>query len=374
MVAIQCYPGTTRPCGQFRDSLDCDSMNRSEDNPTDRDGQTPLWWTIAGTTTRAIGHLFGTLCLAVALAYPLVSSQTLQLYLGAWNDPHFSPAWDNVALHFALATAAWALVVAGFRLIRQRIRERSAPDRVVRAKQGSVMVETLIVIVPFLLLTSGLAQLALRNVAGVLADLALYQGTRTAWVWQPEIPLNEGRGDQNVTEDMVERRARLASAAVFAPSAPSSFQLRDNTPHIVSELSGTMFATFGGTAHEGAGANGQADAARTFGDRDAADGENLSFARAFDDSSFQDRAARKLTFAYIAFSEYDINTAGNRIFVSFRYQFNVVFPWFAHIFGGQRRAQGPSGNGVRPGWYVPIERRPQPGAGSFYYLNRQSPL
>jgi hypothetical protein len=349
-------------------------MNRSEDRQTDRDGQTPLWWTIAETTTRAFGHLLGTLCLAVALAYPLVSSQTLQLYLGAWNDPHFSPAWDNLALHVALAATGWALLVVGFRLIRQRIRERTESDRVVRAKRGSVMVETLIVIVPFLLLTSGLAQLALRNVAGVLADLALYQGTRTAWVWQPEIPLNDGRGDRNVTEQMVERRARLASAAVFAPSAPSSYQIRDNTPQAVSDLRGTMFATFGGTATKGAGAAGRSDAGRSFGQRDAAEGENLSFARAFDDSSFQDRASRKLTFAYIAFSQYDVDTTGNRIFISFRYQFNVVFPWFAHIFGGQRRTQGPSGNGVRPGWYVPIERRPQPGSGSFYYLNKQSPL
>ncbi len=350
-------------------------MNRSEDNRTDRDGKLPDWWMIARTMTRAAGHLIGTLCLAAVLAYPLVSMQTLELYLGAWNDPRFSPAWDNLVLHLALAATGWALLVAGFHFIRQRLRERSQSDRVVRAKRGSVMLETLIVIVPFLLLTSGLAQLALRNVAGVLADLALYQGTRTAWVWEPDFQLNDGRGDENVDEDMVRRRAQLASAAVFAPSAPSSFQIdATNVDQEVQDLRGTMFATFAGTAGTGAGSNRVSDAGNAIGNRDAADGENLSFARAFDDSSFRNRAARKLTFAYIAFENYDVNLQGRRVFVSFEYKFNVVFPWFAHIFGGGYDSSGPTGQGRRPGWYTTIERRPRPGAGSFYALTKQSPL
>lgn len=350
-------------------------MNRSEDNRPERDGMPPRWWRVAETTTRAAGHLIGTLCLAAILAYPLVSTQTLELYLGAWNDPRFSPAWDSLALHLTLAATGWALLVAGFGLIRQRLRNRSKSDRVVRAKRGSVMLETLIVILPFLLLTSGLAQLALRNVAGVLADLALYQGTRTAWVWEPDFQLNNGRGDENVDEDMVRRRAQLASAAVFAPSAPSSFQIRGgNVPQEVLDLRGTMFATFADAADDGAGSTGRGNADRTIGSRDAADGENLSFARAFDDSAFQDRASRKLTFAYIAFDNYEVDLQGDRVFVSFRYKFNVVFPWFAHIFGGGYDSSGPTGQGRRPGWYTTIERRPRPGSGSFYAISKQSPL
>ncbi len=328
---------------------------------TDAGGDFPTrapGWRVTAAAARGFGHLVGIASLACLLALPTMNLETLELFVGAWHDGGFAPSWSGLAIHAALSALAWLLVVAGFRLIRGRYRRASERERFQRTRRGNVMVETLIVIVPFLLLTSGIAQLALRNVAGVLADLALYQGTRAAWVWQPEYDRDRGPNNDPIDQNDICQRVRLASAAVLAPTAPSSFSFEGTVPQAVQDLRATMYATFAGRADRTAGSNlhGDAENAAAVSSSDGADGENLSFARAFDDSSFRTRAARKLTFTYLALENYQIRFGDDRTHVSFVYNFNVVFPWFAQIFGGDFDTSGPSGNSIRPGWYVDIER------------------
>ena len=308
---------------------------------------------IAGWTVRAFGHLVGTACVALLLAVPTVDMQTVEMYMAAFRQAQFAPDGTGLLLHLGLSAVTWACLAVGFRYARQRFR-RESPDRrrIIRATRGSVMVETLIVIVPFLLLTSGIAQLSLRNIAGILADLAVYQGTRAAWVWQPEVGQTRPSSGTNISEAMVTRRARLASAAALAPTAPSNYELQDPNVEELAELRSVMFSTFSDNlSDDGSGAIG--------GGNDATSDE-LTYAAAFDDESMEARAARKLTFAYLALQNFQINPNSSidddTITVAFDYQFNVVFPWFTYIF-----QDGPTSVGGRDGSYVTISRPRDPG-------------
>jgi len=314
----------------------------------------------AAVLLSGIGHLIGVASVAVVLALLSANRRTVEMYWMALSDPAFDPAWSNFAWHFLLSAAAWALLVAAFRFAHRRFRESpDRPRRLARADRGSVMVETLIVIVPFLLLTSGLAQLALRNTAAILADLAYYKGARAAWIWEPEI--DHDRGDAQIGVNDVERRARLASAAALAPTAPSSFTVDDPGDQELDQLRTVMFATFDG--------NPDADIGNALARGGNSAGEEQSFARAFDEESFRDRAARKLTFAYLALDEFELVERTDGVSVEFDYKFNVVFPWFAYIFGG-----GTETVGGRHGYYVTIERPRDGRTGNDYLLPRQSEL
>lgn len=315
---------------------------------------------LAAWIVRIAGHLIGTASVAVLLALPSVNWQTVEMYWTAVQSTSFAPAWSQLGLHVGLSAVAWGLLVAAFHFVRRRLREQSSRSRrIVRADRGSVMVETLIVIVPFLLLTSGLAQLALRNTAGILADLAYYRGTRTAWVWQPEI--GESRGGRTITKGDVQRRARVASAAVLAPSAPSSFSVNDTNADELINLREAMYATFDG--------NPNANIGNALDRGGSAVGVEQSFARAFDEEPFEDRAARKLTFAFLALDQYNFTRDRNgAVSVEFTYEYNVVFPWFAYIFGG-----GPEIIGGRRGYYVGIQRPRNPNSNR-YTLPHQNNL
>lgn len=324
---------------------------------------------------RAVGHLVGTLVVAILVAYPMVSTRTVNLYLDAVSSGLLAPAWADLALHLGLAACLWALLVIGWRLFELRRRERHDEDRILRAERGSVMVETLIVLTPFLLLTSGLAQLAMRNVAGLMADLAIYQGARTAWVWEAERQADREFGGANIDQNFVTSRARLASAAALAPSAPADYEMsvqnvQDNG---LDQLRAVMYSTFDGNMVPAQlnGAFNNVGPARTAAGSSvrSAKGENLAYASALDSSAFNVRAARKLTFAYLALRNYNVNFNSDTVSVSFDYQMNVVFPWFAYIFsdGGQRSVGG------RLGWYVTIERPrdERAAAGNNYRLPNQ---
>jgi hypothetical protein len=334
-----------------------------------------------GWIARGVGHLLGVSTLSVLLALPLVDRATLELYMAALQDPQFVADWSSLLVHVGLAGCCWALIAIAFHHFRGRHADRAdEPTRVVRAGRGSVMLETLIVMIPFLLLTSGLAQLSLRNVAGLLSDLALYQGARTAWVWMPETAETRSPANTSIDQGDVARKARLASAAVLAPTAPSSFTVpQGNQAPELSNLRGTMYATFAGSAATDAGTNAVNDARNSLGTgRSDSTGEALSFASAFDNQKFKKRASRKLTFAYLALQGYQLDIGsrnGNRmVSVRFTYQYNVVFPWFAYIFGDGYLTGGAAPGG-RDGYYVGIQR-PRPGrpSSSRYMLDRQQPL
>lgn len=334
------------------------SRGRQGEGGAHRGGWTSDWSaSVATGLARLLGHLVGWTVVAVLFALPMVGTRAVELSFAAIRDPAFSFAWTNLAIHLGLAACAWALVVWSFHHFRSKFRERRENTAV--GRRGNVMVETLAVIVPFLLLVSGLAQLSLRNVAGILADLAVYQGTRTAWVWQAEGNLDRNPADVTIDRQFIRRRARLASAAVLAPTAPSSFEVPAAGPPPLQRMRGTMYATFAGTTGINNSATHQTDATDSLGGgTQASRGANQTFARALDTETFRERAARKLTFAYLALDDYTVHL-GDPVAVEFTYRFNVVFPWFAYIFGGQYET-GRSVPGGREGWYVDIER-PRPG-------------
>ena len=317
---------------------------------------------IAAWAVRAFGHLVGTTCIALLLALPSVDMQTVEMYAAAFREATFAPDGTGLLLHVGLSALTWSLLAVGFHYARRRWRDAS-PDRrrLVRANRGSVMVETLIVIVPFLLLTSGIAQLSMRNIAGILADLAVYQGTRAAWVWQPEI--GHDRQGTTITEAMVTRRARLASAAALTPTAPSSYEMQNANVQELTALRSVMFSTFSDDP--------SADGSGALGGGTDAESDRLTYATAFDDDTMEARAARKLTFAYLALHNYQINPNStlddDTITVQFDYQFNIVFPWFTYIF-----ENGPPTVGGRDGSYVTISRPRDPG--DRYTLPSQSEL
>lgn len=297
---------------------------------------------IAGVAT-AVFHGLGILLVAVILLVPFVTTETVTLYAEATGHMSFlSAGIKDIALHLGLSACLWAL---GFILYRLwSLRKRSAP-KIVRAARGAVFLETLVVLVPFLLLTSGIAQLTILNITGVLAHLASYQATRTVWVWQPEADA----GRRGVNNAQVERRARLAAAAIMAPSAPSDYRVINNGDAELRDLRGAMVGAFAPGILPNAGSLGRTAATGMLFTGSNADHKDITYTGAFDTGAFPMRAARKLTYSYIA-TEVKV-TRGGTISTELSYKQNVVFPWFAYIWGDYSVVGG------RPGYYTTLKRK-----------------
>lgn len=291
-------------------------------------------WLAAGAV--AAFHAAAVTIIAVVLALLVFDLHTIDWFAYAWFEQGFEPAWSSLALHVGLSVGLWAVAVVGWRLWRHRVRQKKQA-RVVRLSQarGAVFVETLVVLVPLLLLTSGLAQLAMLNVAGLLSDLAAYQGARTAWIWQPEADA----GRSGVTDDDVQFRARTAAAMVLAPTAGSDFTVGRNFPRgsgppfrrirtgitaafRPGQMTGEMLWTASGYNWDYFGMQ-----------RKHATHDNLTFNHAFDSVSFELRAARKSTQAWMNLREFQIVDRDDEIGVHFTYQYDLLFPWFAYIWG-----------------------------------------
>lgn len=243
-----------------------------------------------------------------------------------------------LALHFALAAALWLTLWASVRWVGKQPAARKRA-RLVRARAGAALVETLIVITPFLLLTSGLAQLTINNIAGVLTHLAAYQSGRAYWLWQREI--TDGR--VTITSNQVKDVAVAAAAGSLAPVAPGGLNMdgNANTPQI-QMLRGIMAAHFdlNNTPPAGSGAAGTVISGGQ---------TEQSFARALDFNTFQQRAARKVSFAHEAIELTVIDTT-NQVGVSLTYNHYQAFPWFGWIFGQNKTVDG------RAGYYMAIQR------------------
>ncbi|MFU8804872.1 MAG: hypothetical protein ACNA8W_13740 [Bradymonadaceae bacterium] len=278
----------------------------------------------------------------MVLLIPFVSLETLSLYTEAASHGTFlSASLVDVSLHLGLSACLWALGFIAYRLYS--LRRRSSVQQVVRAGRGSVLMETLIVIGPFLMLTSGLAQLTILNISGVLAHLASYQATRTVWVWQPEADA----GRFGVNNAQVDRRARLAAAAIMAPTAPVNYRVQSESGPEFEALRATMFATFSNGMSDGNSSRGDAAAASSGGNQ--ATSERLHFQDAFDTSNFDRRAARKLTYAYAA-TEVTVGRSGGDVTTRLHYRQSIVFPWFSYIWGEEGDVGG------RGGRYVSLHR------------------
>lgn len=206
-------------------------------------------------------------------------------------------------------------------------------------QRGSVMVETLIVLPVFLLMTFGIAQLALNNIAVVLANAATFQASRSAWLWLPEARV--GRLGNPVSDPMefVAEKARLQAAAVLTPVAPGDYLRDPDLPEVAEKARAIFIASqtlFPGT-DSGADALQDAPGLATR----SASAHTTSFVRAFDTTSFVERTARKFTWAYrLSEVEVLVDDAGEELTVNLTYHHLCVMPLVGAIFGDWMEAGG----------------------------------
>lgn len=220
------------------------------------------------------------------------------------------------------------------------IKRAAKLQRTLRAARGTVITETLIAMVPFLLLMSGLAQMTMNNMAGVLTNYAAYQAGRAVWVNEPH---SDTRGQSQA-------KARLAAAASVTPVVTGSLTNVYMGSNDLSSMRATMFTSFSplaGFGGLGALAGGSINktpamlAAQNF-------NQWTSFSSALDSDSFGVRAARKLTFAH-ACTEVDV-LSGADVGARVRYSHFQAFPWFGWITGRYDVKAG------RMGYYLLITR------------------
>ncbi len=312
-------------------------------------GASPSAWKV--WLGEGLGLLFhGAMVLSIGLLslFIVFDVHTLLECINLVRSGVWQPSFLSVALHFGLAAFFWGSCVWMFHYWQHRRHQQH--ERSIQPKRGSVMLETLIVLFPFLLLTSGLAQLTINNIGQVLVEYAAFQGARTAWLWEPEIEIDRmPSGTDNIDEQEVRRRARLAAASAMAPSAPGDFYIDDGNSHsVLKNHRRSMMATFS----KGLQRQGQsADAASALGLGRGGGTSTHTFAKAFDSESLRNRAPRKLTYAYLAFSDFQLINTDNEVGVDFDYEMQQVFPWFSYIHGDHETDVG-----GRDGFFVTLER------------------
>jgi hypothetical protein len=314
-------------------------------NGENSNGDRDLPRKLAVASGKVVGHGTAVLLLSLGTAF-LVAGQSGLGWIWASRSTPGDPLMHEplrVLLHVGLNACLWALFCIG--LAWWRTNRKKTPKRLVARARGTVLTEFLIILVPFLGLTSGLAQLAILNITTVLGHVAVYQAARTAWVWWPETE----RQGRSLSPNEVEDRARVAAALVLAPTAPSDFSTTSPGSINLQHARGMMYAWSEPGFTRGGAALGPASSAVSGGRANALN-ELQSYKTSFDSGTFEQRAARKLSFAYTALQPFRAINAGGRTTVAFNYQMNVVFPWFAYIWGDQGTVAG------RDGYFIPIRR------------------
>lgn len=289
--------------------------------PTSAESSRPVSWVLA-----CVGHVAAVSLIASGVAVLIVPMATLKLVFSAHQ---MAPAMierslPSILLHIGLSACIWALCVIAYKLwIRPR------PKVLHRLGQrGSVMTETLIVLPVFFVLCFGMAQLAVNNIGGILANVAVYQAARAAWIWQPEVGVT--RVSTEITQEDAENRVRIAAALVMTPVAPGDYKKDDegndafgkNREAMASsqDILGTVLNIPDIMAGFEAGGNTRATR------------NNLSLARALDESTFMTRTVRKFTHAYQA-TAVVIKTDSGRTEVDMTYKLQQVMPIANRIFG-----------------------------------------
>ncbi len=301
---------------------------------------------LRGWLMRAVAHSLGVAAMAVVMLVPFVNRVSLE---AVWQSAHYADfiglSWQEAALHLGLAVCLWTLLVLGFEIVTSR---RQPVKKVLELERGSVMTETIIVLPIFFLLTFGIAQLAVNNIAGLLCNAAVFQAGRTAWLWQPEADVNR----RGVTAGKVKELARVQAAAVLAPVAPGDFE---QTPIGGStefrEMRGLLLASQMPAFSTDTGQVGMAAAGPLVaGSLGRTVIQDSSFTSALDDSGFRSRTARKFTFAYAA-TKVNVIQTGSETGASLEYHQSLAFPFIARFMGKFDTVGG------RPGFYLTIKRR-----------------
>ncbi len=309
----------------------------------------------------AIFHVAMAGLLAVASVFVMFGGAGLGSLTEAVVFGDYQPDWVGVAGLLGLSVSGWLLVWVAIRHLWEQWGS-AEPKTVRRAGRGAVMVETLIVLVPFMLLTSGISQLVMNQSAKIMAHYAAYQGARTHWVWHDEPESRRGTsGDvspngEQATTDRIEKRSRLAVALVMAPSSPADFNVSAAGDELSEKMRAIMKASFmdgtqSGSAMSVGGSSGGV----------SGESENLSFARALGGRPFPERASRKLAFSYAALGEgsnfsllHEGGVDGD-VGVEFAYPLQQTFPWFAWLHSDSSGC-GESVAG-RTGCYISLDRK-----------------
>lgn len=305
--------------------------DKIQDKPASLAHRSPGWW------VTALGlHLLGVtgvFCLSVIALLP---AETRQALAEAYEAGAFETIPFEVWIHLGLSACVWAMVAIIYQLLVGAAKEDRKP-RLVKAR-GTVILETILVFPVFLLVTLGLMQLTLVNSAGLLTNLASFQGARAAAVWYPEAERERNDADM----DVVHQKTRLAAASAVAPLAPVDFTYdgcgQEDNPSFEARIE--MLAAQGQDTDTAAGARGD-------GDR-----PSLSLARAFDHNAFSERGQRKLTFAYCATDvDISLNESDETVEVVVQYQQQMAVPIAEVIFGEWGEVAG------REAFYSTYERR-----------------
>lgn len=302
---------------------------------------------LAKWSMRLVAHTLGVCVIAALLFFANINQVTLE---AIWESAHhlafFELAWFELALHLGLAGCLWALIVIGYELVTSH---RAPVQKTLKLERGSVMTETLVILPIFFVLTFGIAQLAINNMAGLLANAAVFQAGRAAWLWSGEAEV----GRNGVGSAKVEEMAHVQAAAVLTPVAPGEFiqtpgGLSDEAEQMRGILLGGQLPAFsqdtGGPAQSvalgflaGTNMTNQSE-------------KDSSFFRSFDTSGWRQRTVRKFTFAYHA-TEITVINGTDEAGVNLRYHHHQAMPYIGKFFGERRNDIG-----NRPGYYATIER------------------
>jgi hypothetical protein len=315
----------------------------------DSSGTAPTSWAVSlgGWSVRVACHAIGVASVATLLLVPYVDTLTLQTFWEAAQHASFVElTWVDAMLHVGLAACLWTLVVLLFEIVTAK---REPVSKLLNLERGSVMTETLVILPVFFLLTFGIAQLAVNNIAGLLANSAVFQAGRTVWLWSSEA--DEGR--RGVSDSMVRKLAHAQAAAVLTPVAPGEFVQSAGASDVhFEQMRGILLGSQQPSMSTDTGQDAMtAVSALLNGDNMSNEsGRDSAFFRAFDTSSWPERTVRKFTFAHHA-TTITIVESSDEIGVNLIYNHHQAFPMVGAIFGDS----GPSPGG-RSGYYAVLER------------------
>ncbi len=266
-------------------------------------------WSLLGVVVGVAKHVLAIGLIGIVFSWLFSDTATTRMLLLGKT----SYASQAQFVHLMYSTLFWAMCMGVYTWFK-RPTERT--PRVIRLNRGQVMLETLIVITPFLLLTGGLSQLMINNIAGMLTNLSVYQAGRTCWVWEGELSRNADIGAAASVD--LNKRATLAAAAVLAPVAGGPVSTTDPD---LDNLLGIMAAHF----------SDQVTISGPISPPSNPYTAPETFADALDTSPFSQRATYKLKAAH-ANTMATCAVGGGQITARVTYNHFLAFPWFSYIF------------------------------------------
>lgn len=233
--------------------------------------------------------------------------------------------------HLGLSAALWGCIYVGFaRLARARDARVKAPVQLGR-RSGSVFVETLVVLPVALLLVFGIAQLALINIANVIANVATFEATRAAWLWYPE---THGQRMQGLTHEQAAEKARVQATLALMTVAPGEYRLGAQLSESAKQARGMVVASQNPFPSTDSGAFGMT-MAKVYTDEHRSVETQTSLALALDSSTLIKRSAKKFDAAYASTRVYirEFQDGDDKMIeVKLVYRHMCVMPMVAAVF------------------------------------------